>query len=348
MNTSVHPSDGQERTIAHIDLDAFFVSCETFRKPELVGKPVIIAGSGPRAVVATASYQAREKGVGSGMPAATARRLCPRAIFLPVDMAYYRERSAEVMELIEELHVEWERASVDEVYLDLTRANFPVDTAKRLIREIKNQLGLDASVGIGPNKLVAKIASDLDKPRGFVVLTLDQARRRLSEEPVKLIPGIGPKTDARLKELGLLTIADLGAVPPEQLQRSFGTRRGQELSLKGRLLSDDPIAQRVARSRSVETTFDRDLLGITLMIEALREQADKLGAQLRERDQKGRTIAIKLKHKDFTTVTRAKTLPEATDDPALIFEIAEALLRRYDPKKPVRLLGVKVSGFVAH
>ena len=334
-----------DRKIAHLDLDAFFVSCELLRRPELIDQPVIIAGRGSRAVVSTASYQARALGVGSGIPASKARRLCPQGIFLGVDMKYYRQRSQEVMELIAGLKVPRERASVDEVYLDISGLEDPITRIRQLVSEIKEQLRLDASVGIGPNKLIAKIASDLDKPQGFTVLDLEQARQRLGPERVKLIPGIGPKTAERLLSLGIEAIGELGDYPLEDLEAAFGPRRGLDLHRKGLLLSDAPIAQRVAKSRSVETTFERDLLNIDNLIKVLDKQSQKLSQQLIERKQTGKTIGIKIRLKDFTTVTRVKTLSQPTNDSQLIFETAKELLIKYHPPTAVRLLGVRVAGF---
>jgi DNA polymerase-4 len=176
------------RVIAHLDMDAFYVSVELLRRPDLRGRPVIVAGRGPRAVVTTASYEAREFGVGSAMPASQARRLCPDGVYIPPDFAHYRAKSGEVMTLIEALGVPTEPVSLDEVHLDLSALPYPVDAMTRLVRRIKDRLDLDASVGIGPNKLVAKVASDAEKPRGFVVLTREQAAARFAGESPRLRP----------------------------------------------------------------------------------------------------------------------------------------------------------------
>ena len=186
------------RVIAHLDMDSFYVAVELLRRPELRGKPVIVAGGGPRAVVTTASYEARPYGVGSAMPVAHARRRCPDLIHLPVDMAHYREMSGRVMKLIGELEVPTQPVSLDEVYLDLSELPDPIARMSGLVRAIRERLALDASVGVGPNKLVAKMASDCEKPRGFVVLSREQAATRFAPDPPRLIPGIGPKTAERL------------------------------------------------------------------------------------------------------------------------------------------------------
>src|SRR5438552_1886176 len=222
------------RCVAHLDMDAFYVSVELRRWPELRGLPVIVAGSGPRAVVTTASYEARRFGVGSAMPAARARRLCPDAVVLTPDFAYYREVSGRVMSIVRR-HVEQvEVVGLDEVYMELTGVPEP-DSAVRLIRgEIERDTGLGCSIGIGPSKLVAKVASDAEKPRGFVVLTREQACERFHSSPPGLVPGIGPKTVERLRSLGIGTLGELAGAPAELLNRAFGPRSGGELQRRAR------------------------------------------------------------------------------------------------------------------
>src|SRR5881227_2762048 len=206
-----------ERCIAHVDMDAFYVSVELQRRPELRGLPVVVAGSGPRAVVTTASYEARRFGVFSATPAERARRLCPQAIFIPPDFEKYRARSREVMAVLRE-HVERvEVVGLDEAYLDLTEIERPRAAARRLKLDVRERTGLTCSIGIGPNKLVAKVASDADKPDGFVVLSREQACERFAGASPGLIPGIGPKTQARLEERGITTLGALAAAPAEQL-----------------------------------------------------------------------------------------------------------------------------------
>ena len=333
------------RKIAHLDMDAFYVAVELLRRPELRGKPVIVSGRGPRAVVTTASYEARRYGVGSAMPASQARRLCPDGIFLPVDMAHYRERSIEVMERVAELEVPTEPVSLDEAYLDLSSLGDPIARMSTLVRRIREELHLDASVGIGPNKLVAKVASDAEKPRGFVVLTREAAAERFAGEPARLLPGVGPKTAERLRELGVETIGQLQAFAAEELVRRFGEHHGRGLHERAHFRSDSPVARRTAKSRSVESTFDHDLRELARMEEVVREQAERLGAELRERGVAGRTIAIKVRLSDFSTYTRARTIDATTNDPATIRATALELLRANPPERPVRLLGVRVGGF---
>jgi DNA polymerase-4 len=333
------------RTIAHIDMDAFYVAVELLRRPELRGKPVIVAGGGPRAVVTTASYEARPYGVGSAIPVAHAKRRCPDLVHLPVDMTHYRERSREVMALVDELKVPTQPASLDEVYLDLSGIEDPVSRMSGLVRAIRDRLSLHASVGMGPNRLVAKVASDAEKPRGFVVLTREQAARRFATEPPRLIPGIGPKTAERLEGLGIKTIGDLQLYPADELIRLFGQSHGRGLHERAHFRDDSRVERGELKSRSIETTFDYDIADLARLEQVLDEQSARLGAELRERKLRGRTIGIKVRLDDWTTVTRVHTIAAPTDDADLIATTARTLLRAYSPPRPVRLIGVKVAAF---
>ena len=239
-------------------MDAFYVSAELLRHPELKGQAVIVAGRGPRAVVTTASYEARKFGVGSAMPASRARRLCPDGVYLSPDFPYYRELSGKVHAIIAELGVPTEPVSLDEAYLDLTGIEGPVGRMSEVVKRIREELGLDASVGIGPNKLVAKVASDAEKPRGFVVLTREQAAERFSSAPVGLIPGIGPKTSGRLASEGVRTLGQLQRCTIEGLVERFGESHGRALHERSHFRSDSPVtSDRKAKSRSVETHLRR-------------------------------------------------------------------------------------------
>lgn len=329
-----------------MDMDAFYVSCELLRRPGLRGRPVVVAGTGPRAVVTTASYEARKFGVGSAIPAARARRLCPQAVFLAPDFEHYRAMSRKVMERVR-AHVERvEVVGFDEAYLELTGLVAPRAAMRRLVCEIKADTGLTCSVGIGPNKLVAKVASDAEKPSGFVVLTREQACARFAGHAPKLIPGIGAKTAERLEALGITTIAALAAAPEARLADAFGARLGPWLRARGRFEDDAPVSQeRVAVSESRETTFDTDIGSRAEQEAVLRRLASELAAGLRKHGRRGRTIRIKVRLDDFTTVTRARTIPAHTDDPDLIGAIACELLGEYAPARPVRLLGVGCASF---
>lgn len=330
---------------AVLDADAFYVSIELLRHPELRGRPVVVAGSGPRAVVTTASYEARRFGVGSAMPAARARRLCPEAVVLAPDFATYRTTSQCMMDIVRS-HVERvEVVGLDEAYLDLEGLFSPRAAMRRLVAEIQKMLGVTCSVGIGPNKLVAKVASDAEKPAGFVVLSREEACARFAGAPPGIIPGIGPKTAARLAELGLSTLQAVGAAPEALLTERFGPNLGRELGRRGRFEHDGEVgAARKVVSESRERTFDHDIHDTAQLREALQRMAGELCASLAANERRGRTIGIKVRLDDFSTVTRAHTLPEPTCDTALVSGVALRLLEDYAPSRPVRLLGVRVAG----
>jgi DNA polymerase-4 len=305
-----------------------------------------VAGTGPRAVVTTASYEARPFGVGSAMPAAVARRRCPDAIFIPPDHAYYREKSGEVREVVGELGRPTEWVSLDETYVELTGESYPVEAMSGLVREVRERLGLDASVGIGPNKLVAKVASDAEKPRGFVVLTREQAAERFARESPRLLPGIGPKTAERLDGYGVKTIGVLQRCTVPGLVERFGERQGRYLHDLAHFRHDSPVTpDRAAKSRSVESTFDTDISDHEEMERIIREQSQRLAEAVRKRGVRGRTVAIKVRQDDFSTLTRARTIPEYTDSAETIAAVAAALLRENRPERPVRLLGVRLASF---
>jgi DNA polymerase-4 len=334
--------------VAHLDADAFYVSIELSRRPELRGRPVVVSGTGPRAVVTTASYEARRYGVGSAMPAARARRLCPDAVFIAPDFATYREVSALMMELVRS-HVERvEVVGLDEAYLDLEGLYSPRTAMRRLVAEIRAATQLTCSVGIGPNRLVAKVASDAEKPAGFVVLTRRQACERFGASPPGLIPGIGPKTAARLAELGLTTLAALGAAPERLLMERFGENHGRDIGRRARFEHDGRVGvPRKVISESRERTFDRDLHDPAQLREALARMAAELCAGLATHGRRGRTIAIKVRLDDFTTITRARTVARATCDAVVVTDVALQLLAEYAPTRPVRLLGVRVAGLTS-
>jgi DNA polymerase-4 len=336
------------RCVAHLDMDAFYVSVELRRRPELTGLPVIVAGTGPRSVVTTASYEARRFGIGSAMPAARARRLCPEGVFLAPDFAYYREASREVMAIVR-AHVEAvEVAGLDEAYLDLSGLPAPHATMRLVREEIDRATGLGCSVGIGPSRLVAKVASDAEKPRGFVVLSREQACARFAGAPCGLIPGIGPKTVERLRACGLGTLSELAAAPAAQLAAVFGPRSGAELQRRARFEDHTPVTEsRKVVSESRELTFDRDIADPRQLEAILDQLVERLCAALGQQRRRGRTVGIKIRLDDFSTHTRARTLPEPVGGAAQVGPVALELLRRFAPARPVRLLGVRVAGLEA-
>jgi DNA polymerase-4 len=333
------------RCIAHLDMDAFYVSVELRRRPELRGHPVIVAGTGPRAVVTTASYEARRYGVGSAMPAARARRLCPDGVYLTPDFPYYREASAQVMELVRASAPAIEVIGLDEAYLDLTGLPAPKAQMRSLAIAIERHTGLGCSIGIGPSKLVAKVASDAEKPRGFVALSSEQARVRFAGAPCGLIPGIGPKTAERLRACGLDTLGKLAAAPPDEVSARFGPRLGLELQRRAHFEDDSPVTEvRKVISESRETTFDQDIAGLGQLEPILDRLVGELCTTLERQKRCGRTVGIKVRLDDFSTHTRARTLGEAVWRADRVGPVAVDLLRRFAPPRPVRLLGVRVAG----
>ncbi|HEX6457499.1 MAG TPA: DNA polymerase IV [Thermoleophilaceae bacterium] len=333
------------RVIAHLDMDAFYVSVELARRPELRGKPVVVAGSGARAVVTTASYEARRFGVFSATPAAWARRRCPDAIFIPPDFEHYRARSREVMAVPREQIERVEIVGLDEAYLDLTGIDRPKAAARRVKAEIQERTGLCCSIGIGPNKLVAKMASDAEKPDGFVVLSREMALERFGPEPPGLVPGIGPKTAERLKQRGIETLRQLAETPDTALAEMFGGRLGPHLARLARFEDErDVETVRIAKSESRETTFETDLRGLAALEPVLEKLTRELCETLVKQEQSGRTIGIKVRLDDFSTHTRAKSISEPTNHLGTVLGIARQLLRDFNPSRPVRLLGVRVAG----
>ncbi len=334
------------RVVAHLDLDAFYVSVELLRRPELVGLPVVVAGSGPRAVVTTASYEARKFGVQSAVPASRARRLCPEAVFITPDFESYRAVSKEVMALVRDAAPVVEVAGLDEAYLELTGLLSPHAAMRRLVADIRAATRLSASVGIGPNRLVAKVSSDAEKPRGFVVLDRRQAFVRFRSRPPGMLPGIGPKTAAVLGEIGITTIDTLARTPEETLAGHFGPRLGPWLLRRARFDDDSPVSEvRIAVSESRETTFDEDVSDPAELERILEGLVGRLCAGLAKQERRGRTVGIKVRLDDFTTATRARTLPEAVNEPERVGGVARDLLRDYAPSRPVRLLGVRIAAF---
>ena len=326
-------------------MDAFYVSVELQRRPELAGLPVVVAGTSPRAVVTTASYEARRFGIFSATPAERARRLCPDAVFIPPDFDSYRARSKDVMAVLRE-HVERvEVVGLDEAYLDLTGIDRPKAAARRVKAAVSERTGLTCSIGMGPSKLVAKVASDAEKPDGFVVLTREEACDRFAAASPGLIPGIGPKTVERLAARGVDTLARLAGTPEADLVSWFGARQGPHLRALASFHDERPIVtERVAKSESRETTFERDLRGLESLEPVLERLTRELCEALVRQDRRGRTVGIKVRLDDFSTHTRARTLEEPVNDTATVLAVALELLRGFDPARPVRLLGVRVAG----
>jgi DNA polymerase-4 len=336
-----------KRVIAHLDCDAFYATVELIRRPELKGKPVIVAGSGPRAVVTTASYEARKFGVGSAMPASRARRLCPGAVVIPPDFTAYRDTSKAVWDLVGERLDRVQQVGIDEGYAELTGVPKPLRVLRELVDEVRDRTGITISVGVGPSRLVAKCCSDLGKPAGLVAMGREEACERFASAPTSRVPGIGPKTAERLAELGLHTLGQLQRADEGKLAARFGSRTAGFLKARAEFRDESPVSTErgAAKSRSSERTFDTDIADIDELEMVLRTLSAELCEGLEKRGRRGRTIAIKVRLADWTTVTRARSVPEPTNDVGLVTEVAVELLRAYAPPKPVRLLGVRLASF---
>ncbi len=334
--------------ILHLDMDAFFASVEQLDAPELRGRPVII-GNSMRGVASAASYEARAFGVHSAMPIARARRLCPAGVFLPVRMSRYKEISVQVMSVLQDFSPVVEQASVDEAYLDIsgTERLFgpPQDLARALKDRIKTEIGLTCSAGIAPVRFLAKIASDWDKPDGLTVVEPDRVQEFLSRVPVDKIPGIGKRAREELRLLQVNMVPDILNFSESFWIDRFG-KRGAVLYRKAQGIDPTPVRPRQpAKSCGAENTFSRDTINPGELEQWLITQSERVGRELRKGGYKGRTITLKLKFADFTSLTRNTTLPRPTDSTQVIIRHGIALLRKVDLTRKVRLIGITVSGF---
>jgi DNA polymerase-4 len=337
------------RRILHIDMDAFFSSVEQKRHPELVGKPVVIGGGGDptkRGVVSTASYEARTFGIHSAMPLRTALNLCPNAIFLPVDYEEYSRISKTFKTVLKEFTSMVEDVGIDEAFLDLSSIDRPPeDIAKEIKKRIKEETDLNCSIGIAPNKLLAKIASDLEKPDGLTIITEEDIEKRIWPLPARKLWGVGPKTETYLKEkMGIKAIGELAALPLERLIEEFGESYGSYLYEASRGIDESPVVTHwEPKSISRETTFQRDIDHWQSIAENLVELTKEVVASMKEEGYRGRTVSVKVRFNDFKTYTRARTLDEITDSEGEIRRAAFDCLGRFELKKKVRLIGVRIS-----
>lgn len=329
--------------VAHVDVDAFFAAVEQRDKPSLRGRPVVVGGVGPRGVVATASYEARPFGVHSAMPTAQARRRCPAAAVLSGRFEAYRTSSEAIMDVLRRHSDQVEQVSLDEAYLAIPTDGV-ADRVERVRAEIRATTRVTASVGVGRSKLVAKIASDQAKPDG-VLLVLSDEQHFLDPLPVRRLPGLGPATEARLGRLGILTVRQLRGLNVAELTGLLGDAHG---TLVWRLCRgmDDRVVQPVheAKSVSVEETFDDDLTDPVLVDTVLARMAQQVGRRLRKAGVSGRTVTVKARYPDFTTISRSLTRAGPTDDARTVARTARTLLDEVDLSRGVRLLGVGVSG----
>ena len=342
------------RSILHVDMDAFFASVEQHDHPELRGRPVMVGGGSARGVVAAASYEARQFGVHSAMPGARARRLCPHGVFVRARFDRYREVSAAIFGLFQDWTDCIEGLSLDEAFLDVTEqvgADHSLLDIGRLIKaRISATTGLTASVGMAHNKLLAKLASDYDKPDGFVHVAPDAVRRFLDPLPVRRLWGIGPRSAQRLHDAGIYTAGQLRQTSGDVLQELFGPS-GPDLARRAAGIDEREVkSSHSRRSISQETTFDRDLHSLDTLEPVISEQAGRVARSLLAKQLYARTVTLKLRTSGFSTLTRSRSLSGYTRDPELVAATALELLgdwAEWRPEFSVRLVGVGVSSLKA-
>jgi DNA polymerase-4 len=333
-------------TILHVDMDAFYASVEQRDRPELRGKPVIVGGLGGRGVVCAASYEARPFGVRSAMPIITAQRLCPEGVFLPIRMDHYAQISRQIREILLSFTPLVEPLSLDEAFLDVGGCEQlfgpAAETARKIKDRIKTEVGLTASVGVAPNKFLAKLASDHGKPNGLVVIEAERVQDFLHPLPVNRIWGVGAKAEKRLKALGIHTIGELAALPERALSDHFGEMGRQIWRLARGRDERRVVPDREAKSISTETTFAEDIDDLETLRFCLRELTDQLAARLRHAGLRARTIELKIRSSDFRTRHRAQSLSAPSQSTDIIWRAALHVFERGLTKSmlPLRLLGV--------
>ena len=349
---------GTVRQILHVDMDAFYASVELLRRPELRGQPVVVGGPGQRGVVAAASYEARSYGIHSAMPSVRARRLCPHAVFLAGDHAHYQAVSARLMEIFRSLTPLVEPLSLDEAFLDLTgtgRLMGPApEVASWLRRRVSDEEGLSCSIGVATNKFLAKLATNRAKPRasrtgpvegaGVHVVEPGDELAFLHPLPVGALWGVGPATLAKLERFGVVTVGDLAALPADTLGRALGRGAGAHLHALSWGRDDRAvIADQEPKSISHEETFATDLVSMDALRSEVLRLSEAVASRLRHHRYRGRTVQLKVRYRDFSTVTRSRTLDHATDRGTDVMDAAWSMLVRLPVERGVRLVGVGVA-----
>jgi DNA polymerase-4 len=329
-------------------MDAFYASVELLRRPDLRGLPVVIGGRGnpdSRGVVSTCTYEARAFGIRSAMPMRTAKNLCPHAVFLPTDFAEYKRWSQVFKAEMRAVSPVFEDRGIDEAYLDITEvAGESLEIGRALKERVVSATGMTCSLAIAPNKLLAKLGSELDKPDGLTILGLEDIPTRIWPLDVRKLQGVGPKAEEKLKALGYRTIGDVAAVTYEKLRESFGESYSRHLHETSNGRDERPVVTyREPKSISAETTFDEDVGDRQAIAKVLARYAKRVADELKQKGYRCRTVGIKLRFTGFELVTRDKTLAEATDDPLVIRNAVFECLERVELKKTVRLLGVRLT-----
>jgi DNA polymerase-4 len=339
--------------ILHVDMDAFFASVEQRDRPELAGRPVLVGHDGPRGVVAAASYESRRFGCRSAMPIGRAKRLCPTAVVVAPRMERYIEVSETVFSIFESITPLVEPLSIDEAFLDVRGSvrlfGAPPAIAATIRAAVAEQTGLTASVGVAPNKFLAKLCSDWDKPDGLTVLPESEVLARLAPLPIGRMWGVGPVTEQRLLARGIATFGDLAALTPAGAQQRLG-EHGEHFWRLARGIDERPVVpDSEAHSVGAEQTFEQDLEPADAVRAVLLAQVDRVARRLRRHGLAARTVTVKIRYGDFQTITRSATLPAATDRTDLLAEQASTLFRRWARGgfQPVRLIGVSTSGLGA-
>jgi DNA polymerase IV len=344
----------EPRAILHVDMDAFFASVEQLDDPALRGRPVLVGHDGPRGVVAAASYEARPFGCHSAQPMAVAKRLCPHAAIVPGRFWRYREMSAAVFRVFGEFTPVIEPLSIDEAFLDVTGSvrvlGSPESMARRLKERVRAETGLTASVGVAPNKFLAKLASDMDKPDGLTIVRPEDVDRLLAPMPVGRIFGVGPKTAQRLEGIGIRTIGDLRRIALDVLRRRVGDAEAERYKALAHGLDDRPVVpDEQAKSIGQEQTFGVDLPHVGEVRDVLLEQTEQVAARLRKHGLRARTVTVKIRFGDFQTITRRCTLPQPTDTTTDLWQAARGQFDRWAQSsfQPVRLIGVAAGGLAS-
>ena len=338
--------------ILHVDLDAFYASVEVLRDPGLAGKPLVVGGAGARGVVMSASYEARAFGIRNAMPAVRARRLCPEAIFVPPDFESYRAHSNRFREILLAVTPLVEPISLDEAFLDVSGAHLlfgePEEIARKVRRDVLDGVGVRCSVGVAPTKLVAKLASRTAKPDGLVVVRAGEIDAFLEPLPVRALWGVGEKTAEVLGRLGVRSVGDLGRTPAGVLGRLMGDQHARDLRDLAQGVDDRPVVPfEPPKSVSHEETFDRDLDDPRELLRELLSLSQRVAARLREDGFGTRTVTLKIRLANFTTLTRSRTLPTPTDVAADLYQVVGELFAALPgARRRVRLLGVAATGLV--